>query len=179
MILCFVTILWAFIQPASLGVEKNNPYYEVLFPPKHKCLPRILKLLDEAKKSIYVQCYSFTSQPIAHALLNAHKRGVKVRVITDKSQIKATGSVVPLLALKGVSVWVDKNVAIAHNKVMLIDKKILLLGSYNWTKAAENRNAENLLIVYNHAGLIKDYSTNWTERRKASIKFSKQLANAA
>jgi phosphatidylserine/phosphatidylglycerophosphate/cardiolipin synthase-like enzyme len=166
MFFCLLSFLWTEPQQAA-----NNQYYEVFFPPKTKCLPRIIKLIDGAKKSVYLQCYSFTSKPIAIALLKAKRRGLKVEIITDKSQIKANGSIVAQLHARKIPVFIDHRVAIAHNKTMIIDGRIVLTGSYNWTNAAEKRNAENLVIFYNHAGLVKDYTENWMERKKASIAF--------
>lgn len=175
MLCLFLGIMWG-VPSATLT---TNPCYEVFFPPKTKCLPKIIKLINGAKKTIYIQCYSFTSKPIAQALLAAKKRGVDVQIITDKSQIKSKGSVVIPLATRGVPIFVDHRVAIAHNKTMTIDARIVMTGSYNWTKAAEDRNAENLIIFYDHPGLIKDYGDNWLARRKASTKFSKQFMKAA
>lgn len=166
MFFCLLSFLWT--EPQQVA---ENQYYEVFFPPKTKCLPRIIKLIDGAKKSVYLQCYSFTSKPIAIALLRAKRRGVQVEIITDKSQIKANGSIVARLHAKKIPVFVDHRVAIAHNKTMIIDGRIVLTGSYNWTNAAEKRNAENLVIFYNHAGLVKDYTENWMERKSASIGF--------
>jgi len=166
MLFCFISFLWT--EPSQ---NTAGQYYEVFFPPKTKCLPRIIKLIDEAKKSVYLQCYSFTSKPIAIALLKARRRGVDVQIVTDKSQIKTTGSLVARLHAKKIPVFVDHRVAIAHNKTMIIDEKIVLTGSYNWTNAAEKRNAENLVIFYNHAGLVKDYFQNWKERKAVSVAF--------
>jgi phosphatidylserine/phosphatidylglycerophosphate/cardiolipin synthase-like enzyme len=166
MFFCLLSFLWT--EPAQ---STENQYYEVFFPPKARCLPRIIKLIDTAKKSVYLQCYSFTSKPIAIALLKAKRRGVDVQIVTDKSQIKANGSLVVRLHAKKIPVFVDHRVAIAHNKTMIIDGRIVLTGSYNWTNAAEKRNAENLVIFYNHAGLAKDYMQNWTERKDSSIAF--------
>lgn len=166
MFFCIVNLLWAQANSAEAG-----QYYEVFFPPKTKCLPRIIKLIDAAKKSVYLQCYSFTSKPIAIALLKARRRGVDVQIVTDKSQIKANGSLVTRLHQKKIPVFIDHRVAIAHNKTMIIDGRIVLTGSYNWTNAAEKRNAENLVIFYNHTGLVKDYTQNWMERKSASIAF--------
>lgn len=166
MFFCIVSLLWV---EASSAV--SHQYYEVFFPPKTKCLPRIIKLIDGAKKSIYLQCYSFTSKPIAIALLKAKRRGVDVQIVTDKSQIKANGSLVRRLHQKKIPVFIDNRVAIAHNKTMIIDRRIVLTGSYNWTNAAEKRNAENLVIFYDHAGLVKDYTQNWIERKSVSIAF--------
>src|SRR5215475_14190405 len=91
--------------------------------------------------------YSFTSAPIAKALLDAHKRGVQVQVILDKSQRTEKYSSADFLANQGVPTMIDAEHAIAHNKVMIIDGKTVLTGSFTFTKAAQTQNAENLLII--------------------------------
>ena len=78
MFFCLLSLLWT--EP-NQGAE--NQYYEVFFPPKTKCLPRIIKLIDGAKKTVFLQSYSFTSKPIAIALLKAKRRGVDVQIVTD------------------------------------------------------------------------------------------------
>jgi phosphatidylserine/phosphatidylglycerophosphate/cardiolipin synthase-like enzyme len=96
---------------------------------------------------VLVQAYSFTSAPIAKALLDAHKRGVQVQVILDKSQRTEKYSSADFLANQGVLTMIDATHAIAHNKVIVIDGETVLTGSFNFTKAAQEKNAENLLII--------------------------------
>jgi phosphatidylserine/phosphatidylglycerophosphate/cardiolipin synthase-like enzyme len=88
--------------------------------------------------------------PIAKALLDAHKRGVQVQVILDKSQRTEKYSSADFLANQGVPTLIDANHAIAHNKVIVIDGEIVLTGSFNFTKAAQEKNAENVrrMVVY-------------------------------
>jgi phosphatidylserine/phosphatidylglycerophosphate/cardiolipin synthase-like enzyme len=114
-----------------------------------------------------VQAYSFTSTPIAQALLEAHKRGVKVEVILDKSQRKASYTSASFLANSRIPTFIDDVHAIAHNKVMVIDGKIVITGSFNFTKAAESKNAENLLILQSPE-LAQIYTENWNRHREHS-----------
>jgi phosphatidylserine/phosphatidylglycerophosphate/cardiolipin synthase-like enzyme len=65
----------------------NNTQTQVCFSPRGGCTEAIISQIDKAKSEILVQAYSFTSAPIAKALLNAHKRGIKVEAILDKSQL--------------------------------------------------------------------------------------------
>jgi len=106
-----------------------------------------------------VQAYSFTSAPIAKALLNAHKRGVKVEVILDKSQRKEKYSSADFLAHSGINTLIDSAHTIAHNKIMIIDGETVITGSFNFTKAAEEKNAENLLVIRDKA-LAEKYIKN-------------------
>lgn len=132
----------------------------VCFTPGENCTDAIVQALGTAKRSIQAQAYSFTSAPIVKALLDAHKRGVQVRVILDKSQRGAKYSSADFLANQGVPVVIDANHAIAHNKVIVIDGEVVLTGSFNFTKAAQEKNAENLLVLRDPA-LAAQYARNW------------------
>ena len=104
-----------------------------------------------------MQAYSFTSAPIAKALLNAHKRGIKVEVILDKSQRSQKYSSADFLANSGILTRIDAAHAIAHNKVIIIDSEIIITGSFNFSRAADEKNAENLLIIRDKALKRKVY----------------------
>lgn len=120
---------------------------QVYFSPKGGAQEALVRAIQEAKESIYVQAYSFTSAPIAKALVDAHKRGVAIEAVLDKSQRTEKYSGATFLANAGIPVWIDAAHAIAHNKVIVIDLRRVVTGSFNFTKAAEERNAENLLIL--------------------------------
>ena len=96
-----------------------------------------------------VQAYSFTSAPIAKALVNAFKKGIKVEVILDKSQRGERYTSATFLSNAMIPTYIDSKHAIAHNKIMIIDRETVITGSFNFTKAAEDKNAENLLIIRN------------------------------
>lgn len=100
--------------------------------------------------------YSFTSAAIAQALVNAHKRGVAVQVILDKGQRTERYSSADFLAHAGIPTFIEARHAIAHNKIMIIDGAVVVTGSFNFTKAAENNNAENLLVIQD-SGLAERY----------------------
>ena len=110
--------------------------------------------------TVLVQAYSFTSAPIAKALLAAHKRGVKVEVILDKSQKSEKYSEADFLVNMGIPVQIDAKHAIAHNKIMVIDGQTVITGSFNFTRAAEEHNAENLLVIRSPE-LAAKYAANW------------------
>jgi phosphatidylserine/phosphatidylglycerophosphate/cardiolipin synthase-like enzyme len=116
----------------------------VCFTPGVNCTDAIVQALSEAKRTILVHAYSFTSAPIAKALLDAHTRGVQVQVILDKSQRSEKYSSADFLANQGVPTMIDANHAIAHNKVIVIDGETVVTGSFNFTKAAQDKNAENV-----------------------------------
>ena len=145
---------------------------EVCFTPGQDCTSVIVVEINAAQQQILVQAYSFTSAPIASALVDAHKRGVDVRAILDKSQRTERYSSASFLVNSGIPTWIDDKVAIAHNKVMVIDGKIVITGSFNFTKSAQERNAENLLILHDPE-LASKYAQNWEARREHSVRYSK------
>ena len=139
--------------------------------------------LEAAKSAVLVQAYSFTSAPIAKALVDAHKRGVDVQVILDKSQRTAKYSSATFLRNMGIPTFIDDKHAIAHNKVMVIDGHIVITGSFNFTKAAEESNAENLLVI-DDADLAQKYAANWRAHLAHSVPYEgnaaqKQLTTGA
>ncbi len=143
----------------------DAPKTVVYFSPNGGCTAAVVDALGKAKKTVLVQAYSFTSAPIAKALVDAHKRGVKVQVILDRSQRTEKYSSATFLLNEGVPPLIDAKHAIAHNKIMVIDGETILTGSFNFSKAAEEKNAENLLVIRD-AELAKQYTANWREHEK-------------
>lgn len=138
------------------------------FSPDGGCTAAIVSALDAARISAHVQAYSFTSKPIAQALVQAYRRGVKVVAVLDKSQRTARYSEADFLAHAGIPTWIDAKHAIAHNKIMLIDGQTLITGSFNFTKAAERSNAENLLVISKIPNIYAAYETNFQKHLKHS-----------
>jgi phosphatidylserine/phosphatidylglycerophosphate/cardiolipin synthase-like enzyme len=155
--LLFLTI--NFISYAA-NLTLNNTSIQVFFSPKGGCTEAIVSAIDHAKTEILVQAYSFTSAPIAKGLIAAHKKGVKVQAILDKSQRSEKYTSSTFLTNAGIPTYIDDKHAIAHNKIMIIDRETVITGSFNFTKAAEEKNAENLLIIKDK-GLAKVYIENW------------------
>ena len=144
---------------AQQGPGDIHPY----FSPNGGCTQAVVEQLNGATKSVLVQAYSFTSAPIARALVDAHKRGVDVEVILDKSQRTERYSSATFLANEGIQTFIDARHKIAHNKVMVIDGQTVITGSFNFTKSAEEGNAENLLVISNAPELAQRYTANWKE----------------
>lgn len=101
--------------------------------------------------------YSFTSEPIAEAMVRAKERGIKIRILMDKQQAGGKYSKYQYFVDNGISVIRDIHARIVHNKIAVIDEKILFTGSFNWTKSAEERNEENLLEFIDEAEVIEVY----------------------
>lgn len=140
----------------------------------------ILQAVDAAQYTILVQAYSFTDRRIITALGKARTRGVEVRVILDKIDAQPFEGHVPaasLISAELIPVWIDGSVHIAHNKVMIIDGKELITGSYNFTYSADYDNAENLLVIHNAPELIEAYIDNWKWRQSCSQPYSGRPIN--
>lgn len=143
---------------------------EIEFTPGGRPEATLIALIDGARRSVRVQAYSFTSRPIAAALIAARQRGVRVEVLADaRMNRRALGNVVPELLAAGIPVAFETRYAAAHNKVLIADADgpgcVLATGSYNFTQAAKTRNAENLLVVRDHCALAQRYLDNWQRHR--------------
>jgi phosphatidylserine/phosphatidylglycerophosphate/cardiolipin synthase-like enzyme len=139
---------------------------QVAFAPWDNAEGMIVAALRDAKQQILVQAYSFTSRNLANALIAAKRRGLDVRIIADREQTMASeGSRIPELAAARIPVLIDALTQSAHNKVMIIDgeyaESAVITGSYNWTFAAQFRNAENVLILRRNPELARSYMANW------------------
>jgi len=134
---------------------------EVAFSPYGKSLQLVLSPINSAKKSILVAAYSFTSKPIAAALLDAYKRGVDVKVVADKKGNSGQYSAVTFLANQGVPVRLNGRYAILHNKFMVIDGQHVETGSFNYSAAAADKNAENVLVLRDVPTLAGQYTKEW------------------
>jgi hypothetical protein len=123
------------------------------------------------KTEILLQAYSFTSKPIAQALIQAHKRGVRISAVLDKSNRSQKYSAATFLRNMGIPVFIDDKHAIAHNKIMIIDDRVVITGSFNFTTAAENRNAENLLILEDLPEITRAYRENFQNHLKHAVPY--------
>ncbi len=139
-----VAAAWTIGRPTPAGEEDGIAVY---FSPNGGCTEAIIHEIDNAREEVVVQAYSFTSAPIAKAVRDANNRGVNIGIVLDSSQRTAQYSSATFFVNQGMVVFIDSEHAIAHNKVMVIDRETIITGSFNFSKAAEERNAENLLII--------------------------------
>lgn len=146
---------------------------EVFFSPRGGATDAVVSEIAKAKNEILVQAYSFTSKPIAKALIDAKKRGVKIEAVLDKSNATAKYSAATFLFNAGIPVLIDDKHAIAHNKIIIIDKFTLITGSFNFTSAAENKNAENLLVIKQNKSLADRYLNNFSNHKSHSEPYSR------
>lgn len=123
---------------------------ETYFSPDDGVQNRFVELVNSAQQSIYFMAFSFTSDPIGEAVRARATGGVTVAGVMDEEQVKSNiGTEFDPFSQMGLSVYQDGNEGQMHHKVMVIDEKIVIFGSYNFTNSAETRNDENLLVIYN------------------------------
>ncbi|MFZ9665235.1 MAG: phospholipase D family protein [Limnohabitans sp.] len=132
----------------------------VFFTPPSGAGKALVHWIDDARQEVLVQAYGFTHNAIAQALLRAQQRGVRVAVLLDQKSSSTNRYVIDLLQSNQVALRFDGEHAIAHNKVMVIDQRIVVTGSFNFTNSADTRNAENLLVLESPA-LAARYQANW------------------
>jgi phosphatidylserine/phosphatidylglycerophosphate/cardiolipin synthase-like enzyme len=160
-------LLLAFAPPAA----PDEPAWQVYFSPNYGATQAVVDALEGAKATVLVQAYSFTSAPIAKALVQAHDRGVVVQVILDRKETGSKYSSADFVAHAGIPTLIDGQHAIAHNKVMVIDGETIITGSFNFTTAAERQNAENLLVIHDKA-LAARYTENWRTHAAHSSRYA-------
>jgi phosphatidylserine/phosphatidylglycerophosphate/cardiolipin synthase-like enzyme len=167
MILVIPVLVISYGSSEAKDLTLNSSTTQVYFSPNGGATSAIVRELAQAKTEVLVQAYSFTSKEIAKALVEAHKRGVHTEIILDKSHRSNKYSGGDFTAHMGIPTYIDAVHAIAHNKIMIIDKNVVITGSFNFTKAAENNNAENLIIIKSQE-LAKIYADNWELHRRHS-----------
>jgi phosphatidylserine/phosphatidylglycerophosphate/cardiolipin synthase-like enzyme len=155
--------------PSGFAAGAN---YRLCFVPNGaSCQQLVVGAIDSTQRKLRIQAYSFTSPPIAAAVKRAKERGVDVKVILDKSQVSPRYTVATYLRNAGIDVVIDTKPAIAHNKVMIFDDDAVFTGSFNFTKSAQERNAENGMLIKGDANIVRSYSDNWSARYRVSTPY--------
>lgn len=127
------------------------------FSPGNKCKSRIISTIANAKTTIDVCVFTISDNQISEALINAHKRSVKVRVVSDNDKSNDRGSDIDFLAEQGIPVVKDISSHHMHHKFAIIDQRTLINGSFNWTRSASEYNEENITILYDQS-LIQEFN---------------------
>jgi phosphatidylserine/phosphatidylglycerophosphate/cardiolipin synthase-like enzyme len=169
MLFSFLMLPHVTVSGAELTLD--NASAKAFFSPNGGCVKGIVKEIEMGTREILVQAYSFSSTPIRNALINAQKRGAQVEILFDQDEQKDQNyRAAKAFSKTGITVYLDGNHTIAHNKVIVIDRETVITGSFNFTNAAETKNAENVLVVKSKslAGL---YAENWYTHVKHSSKY--------
>ena len=135
---------------------------EVCFSPGDECRLKISSLLGQARRTADICVFTITDDRITADILAAHERGLAIRIISDDDKAYDEGSDVTRLARAGVELCVDESEAHMHHKFAIFDRRILLTGSYNWTRSAARYNRENLMVS-DDGKLVGAYQRNFDE----------------
>lgn len=135
-------IIKLLLPPEQVEEATSRAY----FSPGEECLRRIVTLFDGARYSADVCVFTITDDRITRAMIAAHQRGVKLRVISDDEKSMDRGSDILTLERAGVPVAMDDAAEHMHHKFAVFDERVVLTGSYNWTRSAASRNQENLVV---------------------------------
>ncbi|XP_035419204.1 mitochondrial cardiolipin hydrolase [Cygnus atratus] len=116
--------------------------------PRGDCaFSRLLRHLLSARRSLELCLFAFSSPQLGRAVRLLHRRGVRVRVVTDAQYMALKGSQIGLLRHAGIQVRHDQESGFMHHKFAIVDRKMLITGSLNWTTEAIQNNRENILIM--------------------------------
>ncbi len=135
-------------KPAAPSAETGG---RATFSPGDQCLDAIREEFGRAKRKVDVCVFTITDDRIRNAMLDARRRGVVIRVISDNDKSMDEGSDIEPLRRAGVEVRVDQTEAHMHHKFAIFDGARLLNGSYNWTRSAANYNQENVVVTGDRA----------------------------
>ncbi len=129
---------------------------QVCFSPKNECSDKICKFISKAEQSLLICVFTISDNQITDSILNAHKRGVMIKIITDNDKSMDKGSDIYQMSKQGINIKIDMTRHHMHHKFAIRDNKSLLTGSYNWTRSAEIYNQENFIIT-NEKKLVKRF----------------------
>ncbi len=158
----FLAVILSFFIALSYPLEASaRQSTQAAFSPSPEAVKLVQRTIGKAEHSIDVAAYSFTSYKIADALIEAHRRGVDVRVLLDKGQGKRHYRAIEDMRYSGIPIRINRHYAIMHNKYIIVDDKTVETGSFNYTANAEKHNAENVVVIRNNPKLAQRYIQNW------------------
>ncbi|MEN5208678.1 phospholipase D-like domain-containing protein [Stenotrophomonas terrae] len=127
------------------------------FSPGDACMQRLRALCAGAKKTMDICVFTISDDRLSSVILDAHKRGVVVRIISDNDKVYDDGNDIRRLHDADIPVRVDHSEYHMHHKFALFDGKLLANGSFNWTRTATEHNDENL-VVSNDRNLVRSFA---------------------
>ncbi|MGI9469236.1 MAG: phospholipase D-like domain-containing protein [Rubripirellula sp.] len=135
---------------------------EAFFSPVDNCTSKIIRLFQETRRKADVCVFTITDDRIKDAILDAHQRGILVRIISDNDKSNDLGSDIYQLERAGVPVRCDRTDYHMHHKYAIFDGKSLLTGSYNWTRSAARNNEENFIVTAD-SSLLQRFENSFAE----------------
>lgn len=145
-----------------LPPKPNLNEARAFFSPGNDCKDAIIQQIENASESLYICVFTISDNDIASAILNAHKRKIDVRVISDDEKMHDVGSDIMWMTEKGIPTKIDNERGHMHHKFCIVDHTTIISGSYNWTKSAADRNYENIVIGANPK-ITKMYLTKFQQ----------------
>ncbi|XP_075292672.1 mitochondrial cardiolipin hydrolase [Opisthocomus hoazin] len=146
--------------------------------PRGDCaLGRLLRRLLSARRSLELCLFAFSSPQLGHAVCLLHRRGVRVRVVTDAQYMGLPGSQIGLLRRAGIQVRHDQESGYMHHKFAIVDRRLLITGSLNWTTQAIQSNRENVLVVEDAEYVkpfLEEFERIWEEYNPVNYRFFTQ-----
>jgi len=141
------------------------------FTPEQNCAELAIGAIDAAEHEILVSAYVLTNgSGIPAALIRAHDRGVDVRLVADRRAPCDLQEGVDAIASAGIAVWIDARARIPHEKALIIDRRVTIMGSYNFSAGAA-RNSEDLNVVTS-LEVAETYAKHWQARQAVSVRFA-------
>jgi len=137
---------------------------EAHFSPGESCRKAIIDFCYSTKKTLDICVFTISDDRLTKAIVDAHERGIKVRIITDNDKSEDMGSDVDYLIRKGIELKMDETSYHMHHKFAISDENKLLNGSFNWTRSATKYNEENISITNDQkllAAYIKEFDSLW------------------
>lgn len=147
--------------------QDSNYYSEVFFCPEDNCSEQLISHIESAQDEIVIAIYSFTHDEISSALMGAKERGVLVKIIFDNQQAGNQYSEDEKLSEFGIPIKIKSGSGYMHNKFIVIDRKKVLTGSFNYSQNADTKNDENLVLLVSEI-LAKEYLLEFEELWNAS-----------
>ncbi len=131
----------------KLLVHCHDQDSAVYFSPGEQCQRAIVNQLTQALSFLDICVFTISDDWITGEILDCHKRGLKVRIITDDEKAHDYGSDIETMEKAGIEVRVDHSPHHMHHKFAIFDQRRVLTGSYNWTHSAAAHNQENVLLT--------------------------------
>ncbi|XP_062969105.1 mitochondrial cardiolipin hydrolase [Cynocephalus volans] len=174
-----VTCTEALLQAPGAGAAPAQPPAGCLcrLPHGESSLSRLLRALLAARASLELCLFAFSNPQLGRAVQLLHQRGVHVRVVTDCDYMALNGSQIGLLRKAGIQVRHDQDLGYMHHKFAIVDKKVLITGSLNWTTQAIQNNRENVLIMEDEEYVrlfLEEFERIWEEFNPTKYRFFPQ-----
>ncbi|MCC6834740.1 MAG: DUF1669 domain-containing protein, partial [Cytophagales bacterium] len=147
---------------ALMNTTPNASGSDAYFSPGDTCRNIIIQQIRQAINQVQICVFTISDDTITSAIIDSHKKGVQVKIITDNDKMLDEGSDVDQLASVGIPVRIDRTANHMHHKFMITDNKALITGSYNWTRSAARFNHENILLT-REGPVIKSFSKEFEQ----------------